>query len=58
MAVPKSDQTATTKAKSGAFRETVVEKPLVPGLANYVSQEKAAVAPTRISRFKARRQGL
>lgn len=56
--VPKNDETAKPKAESSAFRQTVVEKPHGPGGASSALEEKAPVAPARISRFKARRQGL
>eukprot|EP00752_Nemacystus_decipiens_P006076 g5484.t1 len=55
VAGPRSDETARSKAKSSAFRGTVVEKPQAAGS---LLEEKAPVAPARVSRFKARRQGL
>lgn len=57
-AVAVTKSVATAKAKSSAFRETVVEKPHGPGSAGLSLEEKTPVAPARVSRFKARRQGL
>lgn len=55
-AVLTSGGTATPKVN--AFRETVVEKTNA-GVASSVLDDRATtVAPARISRFKARRQGL
>ena len=59
VAARRGDETTRQKANGSAFRETVVEKAhVVPGFAGSSLEEKAPVAPARVSRFKARRQGL
>eukprot|EP00903_Cladosiphon_okamuranus_P014461 g13417.t1 len=57
VAVPEGVEAGTSKAKS-AFREKVVEKSRIPGAPSSLLEEKDPVVPARVSRFKARRQGL
>lgn len=63
-AVPSSNIDEVAPSKAHAFRETVVEKPNLVGPVRSVLDSKPAIAtatagaPARVSRFKARRQGL
>lgn len=62
-AVPSSNSDELASSKANAFRETVVEKPNLVGAVRSSDSKPATTTatvsePTRVSRFKARRQGL